>query len=121
MLVRFYARQQRVQWTWQAVDSWSCPAPLGGDATGKNPTDRAKQGTKVYPLVDARGAPLAVHVTGANQHDKWSAAALIVAVIAKRPTTEQHFLADRGYDADVHTVVDLVGYTPHIKHRRRRN
>lgn len=76
-MVRFYARECRVQWNWQSIDSKSCPAPLGGKKTGKNSTDRAKSGSKIHILVDARGAPLAVHITGANKHDKWSADDLI--------------------------------------------
>ena len=122
VMVRFYARRRRVQWTWQAVDSRSCPAPLGGEATGKNPTDRAKRGSKVHILVDQRGAPLAVYITGANRHDKWGAASLVVSIMAKRPGGKQHFCADRAYDAaDVHEFVSEAGYEPHIKHRRRRN
>lgn len=122
VMVRFYGRTRRVQWTWQAVDSRSCPAPLGGEATGKNPTDRAKRGSKVHILVDQRGAPLAVYITGANRHDKWGAASLVISVMGKRPGWQQHFCADRAYDAaDVHAMVTDEGYTPHIKHRRRRN
>jgi hypothetical protein len=71
--VRFYARKRHIGWKWQSLDSKSRPAPLGGTETGKNPTDRAKLGSKVHILVDQRGAPLAAHITGANQHDKWSA------------------------------------------------
>ena len=41
-LVKFYRRERRIQWRWQAVDSRSCAAPLGGSDTGKNPTDRPK-------------------------------------------------------------------------------
>jgi transposase len=122
VMLRFYARRRRIRWHWQAIDSRSCAAPLGGEATGKNPTDRSKRGSKVHILVDQRGAPLAVDVTGANCHDKWGAAVLVVSLMAKRPTWEQHFCADRGYDyADVHAVVAAAGYRPHIKHRRRRN
>ena len=121
-LVRFYARERHVQWKWQAVDSRSCAAPLGGSATGKNPTDRAKLGSKIHLLVDQRGAPLALQITGANQHDKWSVAHLVFHIAAKRPTREQHFCADKGYDyADVFEVVLSQGYVPHIKHRRRKN
>ncbi len=72
-------------------------------------------------LVDAKGAPLAVHVSGANQRDKWSAADLIFSVLIARPETKQHFCADRGYDyPDVHDVVAEEKYVAHIKHRRRR-
>ncbi len=44
-------------------------APLGGEATGANPTDRAKSGTKRSVLTDGRGIPLAVALAGANRHD----------------------------------------------------
>ena len=120
-LVRFYARKRRIAWKWQSIDSKSCPAPLGGEQTGKNPTDRAKSGSKLHILVDARGAPLSVHITGANKHDKWSADDLIFSIIVPRPTWEQHLCANRGYDyPDVHEVVRQERYVPHIKHRRRR-
>jgi putative transposase len=33
-------------WRWQSVDGAMTKAPLGGESTGKNPTDRAKLGTK---------------------------------------------------------------------------
>lgn len=121
-LVRFYRRVRGIQWQWQAIDSYSCAAPLGGADTGKNPTDRAKLGSKIHILVDQRGAPLAIHITGANQHDKRSAAHLVLLIVVKRPTTTQHFCADRAYDsADLGAVVQQQGYIPHIKHRRRRN
>ena len=98
------------------------PSPLGGTKTGKNPTDRAKLGSKVHLLVDERGTPLAIYITGANEHDKWSADDLIVHIVAKRPHSEQHFCADKGYDyEDVQVFVGLQNYIAHIKHRRRKN
>jgi hypothetical protein len=45
-------------------------APLGGEATGPSPVDRAKKGTNRRVLTDRRGAPVAVVVTGANTPDK---------------------------------------------------
>jgi putative transposase len=120
-IVRFYHRKRRIQWRWQAIDSKACAAPLGGTATGPNPTDRAKLGSKIHILVDQRGAPLAVHITGANQHDKWSADDLIFSIVVRRPSNEQHLCADKAYDFDdVRTVLDHAGYTDHIKRRRRR-
>jgi putative transposase len=120
-LVRFYGRKQHIQWEWQSIDSKSCAAPLGGGDTGRNPTDRGKSGSKVHILVDARGAPLAIHITGANQHDKWSADDLIFSIVVRRPSSEQHFCADKGYDfADVRTIVEQANYVQHIKRRRRR-
>lgn len=123
-MAKFYAKQRGIQWAWQAIDSKSVPSPLGGDETGKNPTDRAKRGSKLHLLVDERGAPLAVHVTGANQHDKWSADDLVISIVVERPDPaeiEQHCCADKGYDyPDVHTFLEQARYIAHIKHRRRR-
>jgi putative transposase len=123
-LVRFYARQRGVQWLWQAIDSKACPAPLGGEHTGKSPVDRSKRGSKIHLLVDQRGAPLSVQVTGANVHDKWLADDLIISIVVPRPdpqVVEQHVCMDKGYDyPDVHAFVELERYIVHIKHRRRR-
>ena len=107
--------ERRIQWKLQAVDSKSCPAPLGGSETGHNPTDRAKRGSKIHLLVDQRGVPLAVYVTGANRHDKWIAEELVIHIVVKRPTSEQHFCADKGYDnPDVHDFVLQEGYVTHL-------
>jgi putative transposase len=120
-MVRFYGRKRRVRWKWQSIDSKSCSAPLGGEQTGKNPTDRAKLGSKIHILVDQRGAPLALHVTGANEHDKWSVDDLVFTVVVPRPSGQQHLCADKGYDyADVFQVVRDENYIPHIKRRRKR-
>jgi putative transposase len=119
--LRFYNRTRRIQWTWQSIDSRSGAAPLGGQATGKNPTDRARAGSKIHLLVDQRGAPLGVRITGANTADKTMVRELVIAIAAQRPTQQQHVCADRGYDyTDVQTFVLDAGFTPHIKHRRRR-
>jgi len=53
------------------------PRRFWGRLTGKNPTDRAKKGTKRHLIVDGRGAPLAVRITGANRHDSVEALGLI--------------------------------------------
>lgn len=120
--LRYYGRSRHIHWHYQAIDSRACAAPLGGEATGKNPTDRAKRGSKIHLLVDQQGAPLAVYITKANRHDKWGAASLMISIMAKRGGGEQHFCADKAYDAqDVHEMVKEAGYIPHIKHRRRRN
>ena len=122
IMVKFYNKRRKVKWKWQAIDSKSVPAPLGGSQTGRNPTDRGKQGAKLHLLVDQRGMPLAVHLTGANEHDKWSADDLIISIVVKRPKEKkQHLCADKGYDYDdVHQWVEQARYLAHIKHRRRR-
>jgi putative transposase len=124
VMVQFYAKKRQIQWTWQSIDSKACPAPLGGEQTGPNPTDRGKRGSKIHLLVDQCGAPLAVYVTGANEHDQWSADELIISIVVARPDperVEQHLCADKGYDyEDVYEFVEHERYIAHIKHRRRR-
>ena len=123
-LVSFYERRRAIEWRWQAIDSKACPAPLGGQDTGKSPVDRAKRGSKIHMLVDARGAPWAVYISAANTHDKWLADELILSIVVPRPNpddVEQHLCLDKGYDyPDVHHFVEIERYVAHIKHRRRR-
>ena len=117
-MVEHYAKESGgISWKWQAMDSKNSPAPLGGEKTGNNPTDRGKQGAKINLLVDERGAPLSVVLTGANRHDKISAVELIVSIALKRPAhKEQHLCADQAYDAsDVREFASSEGYTTHIK------
>jgi len=117
-MVEHYAKESGgISWKWQAMDSKNSPAPLGGEKTGKNPTDRGEQGAKINLLVDQRGAPLSVVLTGANRHDKISAVELIVSIALKRPAhKEQHLCADKAYDAsDVREFALSGGYTTHIK------
>jgi len=124
-MATMYQTEQEIGWEWQSIDSKMAPAPLGGQETGRNSTDRGKQGSKIHLLVDARGAPLSLDVTGANEHDKWSADDLLVSMVVERPVPEQidqHLCADKGYDYDgVHEVVAQEHYIAQIKHRRRRN
>jgi putative transposase len=124
-MIIYYQQEREIGWQWQSIDSKSCPAPLGGEQTGRNPTDRGKQGSKIHLLVDEKGAPLSLHITGANDHDKWSADDLLLEIVIERPDpeeVEQHLCADRAYDfEDVHDFVAEKQYIAHIKHRRRRN
>lgn len=124
-MASMYQTERKIGWVWQSVDSKTAPAPLGGQKTGRNPTDRGKRGSKIHLLVDEHGAPLSLHITGANEHDKWSADDLLLSIVVARPDPEQkvqHLCADKGYDyADVHQVVAQEHYVAHIKHRRRRN
>jgi transposase len=58
-----------IDWKWQALDGVITKAPLGGEATGPSPVDRAKSGAKRSVLSDGRAAPLSVIVVGANAPD----------------------------------------------------
>jgi transposase len=51
------------------VDGCLVKAPCGGEAAGKSPVDRAKQGTKRSVLTDAAGIPIGCVVAPANRHD----------------------------------------------------
>ena len=70
-MVEYYAKERGgIGWRWQAMDPKSSAAPLGGEKTGKSPTDRGKLGAKINLLVEERGAPISVVLTAANRHDK---------------------------------------------------
>ena len=51
------------------VDGCIVKAPCGGEAAGKSPVDRGKQGTKRSLLTDAAGIPLGCVSAPANRHD----------------------------------------------------
>jgi len=80
------------------------PGEKRGGAIGPNPTDRGKPGTKRHLLVDRRGLPLAVILTGANVHDSKALTEVVDAVQPlrqprgrprKRP---EKLHADKAYD-----------------------
>jgi transposase len=75
-----------------------------GKKTGKNPTDRGKQGVKRSVLTDAAGVPLGVEVAGANVHDQMLVAGTLKSLPIHRPPPtrrkKQHLCADKGYDAE---------------------
>lgn len=128
VLLRCYDRQRGIGWNWQVLDSAIVPAPLGGEKTGKNPTDRAKSGTKRHILTDRRGAPLAVCLSGANEPDQSYAERTWRARVVRprrRPgygiLVVHNLAADKGYDYDdVRCAAARRGYRVHIPHRRRR-
>ncbi len=81
------------------------PGKKGGAETGPNPTDRGKPGSKRHLLVDRRGIPLAIWLTGANVHDAEVFEAVIEAVEpVKRPgrgrprCRPEKLHADKAYD-----------------------
>ncbi|MCJ2109634.1 IS5 family transposase [Methylobacterium sp. E-025] len=105
LLGRLHAASQ-LDWSRASLDSASVPAKKGGSATGPNPTDRGKAGTKRHLVVDARGTPLALTFTGANRHDSVMMAPTLDAIPpvrnARRGRSRRrpHKLnADKAYDA----------------------
>jgi transposase len=116
-----YDRRKGIDWKWQSVDGCMTKAPLGGEAVGPNPTDRAKSGTKRSLLTDAGGIPLAMAVDGANRHDKKLLEDTLRRPMAERPDpeeTRQHLCLDKGYDfPDIRELAVELGYVPHITAR----
>jgi putative transposase len=122
LLLRRYDELRGIQWLWQAVDSKSVPAPLGGEDTGPNPTDRGKSGSKRHQLVDGRGVPLSAEVTAANATDMKTNPAVLDGIVVKRPRpthhNPQHLCEDKGYDYPECREQALArGYLPHIPHK----
>ena len=117
-----YDKKRGINWRWQSVDGCITKAPLGGEKTGKNPTDRAKSGTKRSLLTDANGIPLAISVEGANRHDKKILEQTLSAMAIVRPRPKkynpQHMCLDKGYDyPDIRALIKSMKYIDHIKSR----
>jgi transposase len=98
-------------------------APLGGEQTGPNPTDRAKTGTKRSLLTDERGVPLGLAVAGANVNDHKLLPATFDSVPVERPEPEpgspQHLCLDAAYDCtEVRRWGDKFHLRLHIRPRR---
>jgi putative transposase len=114
-----YDALQGIDWEWLAVDGAMTKAPLGGAATGANPTDRGKQGTKRSLLTEGGGIPLAIVAAGANRHDKVLLAATLDGLVIARPEPSEearpHLSLDRGYDYESsRSEAASRGYDVHI-------
>jgi putative transposase len=111
-----------LEWEWQSLDGVMTKAPFGGAATGANPTDRGKRGTKRSTLCEGHGVPLGIAVDGANRHDMKLVVATLDAVVVARPAPSveqaQGLCLDAGYDYDaVREQAQARGYTLHIRPR----
>ena len=97
---------------------WARPGS-GGKKTGKNPTDRGKQGTKKSLLTDGEGGPLGVVIAGANAVEQKLLEATIEAIVVERPDPdegEQNLCLDKGYDNPTgRKAAESGGHTPHIR------
>lgn len=118
-----YDEVKGIDWQWQAADGATTKAPLGGQATGANPTDRAKRGSKRSLLVEAKGVPLAIEVGAAQRHDVKLLAATLDAIVVERPAPSkekpQNLCLDKGYAGE--PVKQLVGqrdYEIHVPDKK---
>lgn len=113
-----YDELKGIAWKWQAVDGVMTKAPLGGEKTGPNPTDRSKRGTKRSLLVDEHGVPLGLVVSGANTPDGQLLEATLTSGPVARPEpteTPQHLCLDKAYsDAPSAEVAQTHGYVLHV-------
>jgi putative transposase len=101
-----YDEARGLDWSWLSMDGCMTKAPLGGKKTGKNPTDRAKQGVKRSLLVEANGIPVGLAVDGANRNDMKLVEPTLESIPedAARPKPSkdapQGMCMDKGYDYD---------------------
>ena len=73
-------------------------------------------------LVDGRGVPLSLVVTGAHRHDVSQLEAVLEAIVVKRVDPPQrrnkHLCADAGYNGKpALNIIEAHGYIPHVKGR----
>jgi putative transposase len=109
-------------WDWLSMDGAMTKAPLGGEKTGPNPTDRGKSGVKRSLLTEGHGVPIGLTVEGANRHDMKLVGPTIESMVVERPepTKEQPqgMCLDKGYDyEEVRGILHEFGFTAHIRPR----
>jgi hypothetical protein len=98
--LRAYDRMIGVDLEDLAVDGCITKAPSGGEAAGRSPVDRGKQGLKRSVVTDGAGVPLHVVSAGANRND----APLLGATLAGLEKLDRDLPAsvlvhlDRAYD-----------------------
>jgi putative transposase len=101
------------------------------EATGANPTDRGKCGSKRHLLTEGGGIPLAVVLSGANRTDMKKlgdlldvqlieeAAAVVPEMGGEEIAEERHLCLDRGYaTVACWETAEAHGYVPHIPPKR---
>ncbi len=111
-----------IAWRWQSIDGTMVKAPLAQESVGPNPTDRGKNGSKRMLLVDERGVPLSIIVTGANRHDVTQLAITLDSIVVERPEVTpyhpQNLCADAGFTGTpAHEQIVERDYRPHVRSR----
>jgi len=111
-----------IDWSFLSMDGCMTKAPLGGEKTGKSPTDRAKKGVKRSLLVEGNGLPVGLAVDGANRPDMKMVRETIESIPVERPaptaTEPQGMCLDKGYDyREPRAIVEEFGFTAHVKAR----
>jgi transposase len=89
-----------------SIDGSLHKAPMGGEGTGPNPTDRGKTGWKWSVATDTNGVPLGWVTEGANRNDS----------ILLAPTLDD--VNDRGLQTDIETLWLDRGYDSELTRTR---
>jgi hypothetical protein len=95
-----------------AVDGCITKAPGGGEAAGRSPVDRGKQGLKRSIVTEGAGIPLHVVSAGANRHDSPLLAPTLAGLekLDGLPDDVTVHL-DRGYDSNVtRALLETLGF-----------
>ena len=106
-----------------AVDGSQHKAPMGGEGTGPNPTDRGKSGWKWSLLTDRAGIPIGWTTDGANRHDTVLFSATLEPAVRRGLLCDIETLhLDRGYDSKgVQATCTEFGLADVICARQRRD
>jgi transposase len=89
-----------------SIDGSLHKAPMGGEGTGPNPTDRGKSGWKWSVATDTNGVPIGWVIDGANRNDS----------ILLAPTLDD--VKDRGLLGDIETIWLDRGYDSELTRTR---
>jgi putative transposase len=117
--LELYDQEVGIDWKFQSIDGSIKRAPGCTSNVGKNPTDRARPGTKQMVLTDKNGIPLAALAIPANESDMTQIENTLSNILTIRPDpkeVEQHLCADKGFDSIANKeIVEEWGYRPHIR------
>jgi len=119
-----YDQLEGIAWRRQRIDAAMFKAPLAQEAVGPNATDRGKKGRKRHLLVDGRGVPLSLVVTGAHRHDVTQLDKVLENIMVKRRTPSvrrnKHLCADNGHRGRrALETIESHGYIPRVVGRRK--
>ncbi len=112
LALRAYDRMLGLELDDLAVDGCVTEAPGGGEAAGRSPVDRGKQGLKRSVVTEGTGLPLHLVAAGANRHD----APLLEPTLAgldklDRLPDDPTVHLDRGYDGrPTRALLDALGF-----------
>lgn len=105
-----------IDWSWLSMDGCMTKSPLAGSKkTGRNPTDRGKQGIKRSLMTDVNS----LVVTAANTHDIKLVTDTLDSLQTGRPGKKLRLCLDKGYEAGwLKTYLKSRRYEPHTQSRK---